>query len=152
MALQLTLSCDLDKSQTGPTLIHSTGVESYKIPPEVIRTLQENLSNDSLADHSEGVLCQDGPQRILDVLRRNGFTLQKQTTDTNKALWTLVQSGGSSGGHQPHPTPAPHPAPTDENNADTGAEDQGGENEGENNEEGEGEGEGDGEAEEEEES
>ncbi len=36
MALQLTLSCDLDKSQTGPTLIHSTGVEHYKIPPEVV--------------------------------------------------------------------------------------------------------------------
>ncbi len=36
MALQLTLSCDLDKSQSGPTLIHSTGVQDYKIPPEVV--------------------------------------------------------------------------------------------------------------------
>ncbi len=36
MALQLTLSCDSDKSQSGPTLIHSTGVEDYKIPPEVV--------------------------------------------------------------------------------------------------------------------
>ncbi|CAF1146809.1 unnamed protein product [Adineta ricciae] len=139
MALQLTLSCDLDKSQTGPTLIHSTGVQHYKIPPEVIQILQQNLSNDRLADDSEGVLCQDNPQRVLSVLRSNGFTLQKQTTDTNKALWTLVQGGGSGG----HPAPPPQPAPTDENNADTGAEDQG-----ENNEEG-GEGEGEGEEEEE---
>ncbi len=152
MALQLTLSSDLDKSQSGPTLIHSTGVQHYKIPPEVvgekkkkffglrhsfflpqIRTLQENISNDLLSDHAEGVLCQEGPQRVLDVLRRNGFTLQKQTTDSNKALWTLVQSGGSSGGdggHHPVPPPAPQPTPSGDNDADAGAED-----EGENNEE-----------------
>ena len=37
MALQLTLSCDLNNSQNGPTLIHSTGTEHYKIPPEVVR-------------------------------------------------------------------------------------------------------------------
>ncbi|CAM4788966.1 unnamed protein product [Rotaria magnacalcarata] len=147
MALQLTLSCDLDKSQTGPTLIHSTGVEHYKIPPEVIRTLQENFSNDRLSDHAEGVLCEDAPQRVLDVLRRNGFSLQKQTTGDQKALWTLVQSGGGGGGshdggHQPVPPPAPQPTPSDENEGDAGGE--------ENNEEGGGEGEGEGEEEEEE--
>ena len=38
MALQLTLSCDWNNSQNGPTLIHSTGVEHYKIPPEVVRS------------------------------------------------------------------------------------------------------------------
>ncbi|CAF3457274.1 unnamed protein product, partial [Rotaria sp. Silwood2] len=103
------------------------GVQHYKIPPEVIRTLQENISNDLLSDHEEGVLCQDGPQRILDVLRRNGFTLQKQTTDHNKALWTLIQSGGSShgGDHQPVPPPAPHPTPTGEEDEDAGREEQG---------------------------
>ncbi|CAF1541091.1 unnamed protein product [Rotaria sp. Silwood1] len=134
MALQLTLSCDLNNSQSGPTLIHSTGVLHYKIPPEVIRTLQENISNDLLSDHAEGVLCQDSPQRILDVLRRNGFTLQKQTTDHNKALWTLVQSGGSShdhGGHQPVPPPAPHPTPTGDEDEDADKEQQ---DEDENNE------------------
>lgn len=36
MALQLKLSCDNDKKDIGPTLIHSTGVENYKIPPEVV--------------------------------------------------------------------------------------------------------------------
>jgi hypothetical protein len=36
MALQLTLSCDSDKTENGPTLIHSTGVQDYKIPPDVV--------------------------------------------------------------------------------------------------------------------
>ncbi|CAF0987050.1 unnamed protein product [Rotaria sordida] len=150
MVLQLTLSCDLNNSQSGPTLIHSTGVQHYKIPPDVIRILQENISNDLLSDHQEGVLCQEGPQRVLDVLRRNGFNIQKQTTDHHKALWTVVQSGGSShggGGHQPVPPP-PHPTPTGENDEDAGREEQGGDenNEGEG-EGGEGEG-GEGEGEE----
>ncbi|CAF0937671.1 unnamed protein product [Rotaria sordida] len=161
MVLQLTLSCDLNNSQSGPTLIHSTGVQHYKIPPDVIRILQENISNDLLSDHQEGVLCQEGPQRILDVLRRNGFNIQKQTTDHHKALWTVVQSGGSShggggggGGHQPVPPP-PHPTPTGENDEDAGREEQGGdennEGEGGEGEGGEGEGEGEGEGGEEEE-
>jgi hypothetical protein len=36
MALELTLSCDSNNTESGPTLIHSTGVEHYKIPPEVV--------------------------------------------------------------------------------------------------------------------
>ncbi|CAF4349728.1 unnamed protein product, partial [Adineta steineri] len=108
-----------------------------------------NLANDRLSDHSDGVLCQDGPQRVLDVLRRNGFTLQKQTTESNRPLWTLVQSGGSSGGssggHQP--PPQPHPTPDANNDGNEGGEDQGGENEEEG---GGGEGEGEGGEEEEE--
>ncbi len=36
MALQLTLSCDADKTENGPTLIRSTGVQDYKIPPDVV--------------------------------------------------------------------------------------------------------------------
>lgn len=45
MATELTLSCDSDKTETGPTLIHSTGVEHYKIPPELVGII--NQSNDS---------------------------------------------------------------------------------------------------------
>jgi len=41
MALQLTLSCDLDKTESGPTLIHSTGVQHYKIPPEVVGKIEQ---------------------------------------------------------------------------------------------------------------
>lgn len=36
MVLQLTLSCALNASQSGPTLVHSTGVQDYKIPPEIV--------------------------------------------------------------------------------------------------------------------
>ena len=36
MALELTFSCDSDKTDDGPTLIHSTGVEYYKISPGVV--------------------------------------------------------------------------------------------------------------------
>jgi hypothetical protein len=42
MVLQLTLSCDLDKTDSGPTLIHSTGVQHYKIPPEVVGKIENN--------------------------------------------------------------------------------------------------------------
>lgn len=98
--------------------------------------MQENISTDALSDHDQGVLCQDGPQRILEVLRRNGFALQKQTTDNDRALWTLVQSGSGGGGgggapHQPVHPPAPQPTPNGGGDADAGGEDQG-----ENNEEG----------------
>ena len=97
--------------------------------------MQENISTDAFSDHDQGVLCQDGPQRILEVLRRNGFTLQKQTTDNDRALWTLVQSGSGSGGggapYQPVNPPAPQPTPSGGGDADAEGEDQG-----ENNEEG----------------
>jgi hypothetical protein len=49
MALQLTLSCDLDKKDSGPTLIHSTGVQHYKIPPEVVGKIESfKLREDGL--------------------------------------------------------------------------------------------------------
>jgi len=41
MALELTLSCDSDKTESGPTLIRSTGVEHYKIPPEVVGKIEQ---------------------------------------------------------------------------------------------------------------
>lgn len=47
-----------------------------------------------LSDHADGVLCQAAPQRVLDVLRQNGFHLQNQSNDDGKAVWTVVQNGG----------------------------------------------------------
>ena len=87
--------------------------------------MQENLSQEVLSDHENGVLVQEGPQRVLEVLRRNGFNLLKQTTDTASALWTLAQSGGG-GSAQPHPVPAPvpHPTPSGDGEADAAGEDQ----------------------------
>jgi hypothetical protein len=42
MALQLTLSCDEDNTENGPTLIHSTGVQDYKISPDVVGKISIN--------------------------------------------------------------------------------------------------------------
>ena len=73
-----------------------------------------------------------GPQRVLAALRGNGFKIEKQTTDTDRALWTLTQ--GSGGDHVPA---VPQPV-TPAN------EDEGEKNEDEAQPEGEGEGEGEG--------
>ncbi|CAF2420174.1 unnamed protein product [Rotaria sp. Silwood2] len=134
MALQLTLSCDSDKIESGPTLIHSTGVENYKIPPEIIRILQENLTNDLLSDHEQGVLCQENSQRILDILRQNGFTLQNQTNKDDKTLWIVAQDGGNNS-EQPVAPPDSNTIPNDGNDANADGEDHGGNNEAGNKEE-----------------
>ncbi len=86
-----------------------------------IRILQESLTNDLLSDHEDGVLCQAGSQRILDILLQNGFTLKDQTTEDEKTLWTVVQSDGGDSEQPVHP----------DNAADAGNEDQGGDDEGE---------------------
>jgi hypothetical protein len=95
-----------------------------------------------LSDHEQGVLCQDGPQRVLGVLRQNGFTLQKQTTSSDKALWTLVQNGDAAA-PPPHQPVEPQPTPS-------GDAEESGDNQGENNEGGEEEAAGEEEEEEEE--
>ncbi len=99
-----------------------------------IHILQEALTNDLIPDHEEGVLCQDGPQHILDILQQNGFTLQNQTNDEQKALWTVAQNGGGGGGDTEQPD-EPTPTTNDDNEADAQGENQGGgADEGENKE------------------
>ena len=61
MALQLTLSCDSDKTESGPVLIHSTGVKHYKIPPDVVGT-QEFLRS---FDAKRGFEGSSETQRIV---------------------------------------------------------------------------------------
>ncbi|CAF0828655.1 unnamed protein product [Rotaria sp. Silwood1] len=141
MALQLTLSCDSDKVETGPTLIHSTGVQHYKISPEIIRILQDSLTNDLLSDHEQGVLCQENPQRILDILRQNGYTLQNQTNEDDKTLWVVSQGGGNNN-EQPVNPPDSNTRPNDGNDADADGEGHGGDDEAGNKEEEEEEGQG----------
>ncbi len=90
-----------------------------------IRILQEALTNDLLSDNEEGVLCQDTPQRILDILKQNGFTLQNQTNDEQKTLWTVIQNGGDEGNNTEQPDES-NPAANDDNEADAEGEGQGG--------------------------
>ncbi|UJR27620.1 hypothetical protein I4U23_008901 [Adineta vaga] len=131
MALKLTLSCDSDKTETGPVLIHSTGVEHYKISPEVIRILQESLTNEFLSDHEDGVLCQEGSQRVLDILLQNGFTLQNQSDEDGKTTWIVEKDGDGNNDSSVQPDNS-NPTGNDENEADAGNEEQGGDEDGEN--------------------
>ena len=87
------------------------------------------MTNDLLSDHADGVLCQVGPDRVLDVLQQNGFTLQNQSNDGGKAVWTVVQ-GESSGGDSDKPNDQ-NPRSAEDNEGDGDAEDQGGDDEGE---------------------
>ncbi|CAF0925200.1 unnamed protein product [Adineta ricciae] len=130
MALQLTLSCDSDKTESGPVLIHSTGVEHYKIPPDVIRILQETLTNELLSDHADGVLCNEGSQRVLDILLQNGFTLQNQSDEDGKTTWVVEKGGDGESDRSVQPPDSSNTTDADENGDDAGNEDQGGGEEG----------------------
>ena len=93
-----------------------------------------------LSDHAEGVLCQAAPQRVLDILRQNGFQLQNQSNDDGKAVWTVVQNGGSGDGNDAERSNDQNPRSTDEGEGEgegeDKAEDQGGEDQGGNEDEG----------------
>ncbi len=82
-----------------------------------------------LSDHADGVVCQVGPDRVLDVLRQNGFTVQNQSNDDGKAVWTVVQ-GESSADNADKPNDQ-NPKSNEDNEGDGDAEDQGGDDEGE---------------------
>lgn len=111
-----------------------------------IRILQETLTNDLLSDHEQGVLCQVEPQRVLDILRQNGFNLQKQENEEEKTSWTVVKDG--EGGEKPD---ASNPTPNNENEGEGDGEEQGGGDGGDEGEDENKEGEGEGEEEQEQE-
>ena len=147
MNTTLTVSCEASEEQSGPTLVHSTGVQNYRIQPELIRVLQESCTNDKLSDHEKGVQCLHPIAHIIQVFEKAGFTVTTQTTAGSRKLWMLTKtdeggsnSGGSSG---QNPSGGNHGQNPDDNET--------GENEGDDEGEGEGEGEGEEEGEEEEE-
>ncbi|CAF0783591.1 unnamed protein product [Adineta steineri] len=121
MNATVTVSCEANQEQSGPTIVHSTGVQNYRIQPELIRLLQESCSNDNLCDHEKGVQCTHPPAHILDVFKKAGFTVTSESNSGSRKLWMLTKTeeGGSS--HPSGPTPTPHkpdakptPKPTDE--------------------------------------
>ncbi len=77
-----------------------------------------------LSDHGEGVLCQANPESILEILLQHGFTLQNQTNEDDKAVWTVAKNGGNN-----EQSDEPNPPSNDDNEADADAEDQGGDDE-----------------------
>lgn len=146
MHTTVTVSCETSQEKTGPSLVHSTGVQNYRVQPEIIRLLQESCTNDNLCDHEKGVECKHDVAHLIDVFKRAGFTVTSQSTAGSRKLWMLTKDGEGGGAkpnphggdHKPHVDPKPKVHGNDE--------EEGGEEGGE--EEGEGEGEGEGEEEE----
>jgi hypothetical protein len=101
----LTVSCEASEEQSGPTLVHSTGVQSYRIQPEVIRLLQESCGNDKLCDHEKGVKCTDPPAHLVQVLKNAGFSVTSESTSGSRKLWLLTKTGEGGSSHPPGPTP-----------------------------------------------
>ena len=108
MNTMVTVSCESAEEKSGPTIVHSTGVQNYRIQPELIRLLQESCSNDNLSDHEKGVQCTHPPAHILDVLKNAGFSVTSQSTAGSRKMWMLTKTGESGGSEPSHP-PAPHP-------------------------------------------
>jgi hypothetical protein len=105
---KLTVSCEQSEEQTGPTLVHSTGVQNYRVQPEVIRILQESCTNEKLCDHEKGVQCTDPPAHIVDVFTRAGFTVTSESNAGSRKLWLLTKTGEGGSSQPSHPSGPPH--------------------------------------------
>lgn len=101
MNTTLTVSCESSEEQSGPTLVHSTGVQNYRVQPEIIRILQESCTNEKLSDHEKGVQCTDPAAHILDVFQRAGFSVTSQSKAGSRKLWMLTKTGEGGGSSQP---------------------------------------------------
>jgi hypothetical protein len=106
MHTTLTVSCEASEEQSGPTLVHSTGVQNYRVQPEIIRLLQESCTNDKLCDHEKGVQCTDPPAHILEVFKNAGFSVTGQSTSGSSKLWLLTKTGEGGSSHPSGPAPS----------------------------------------------
>ena len=88
----LTISCEKAEEDSGPTIVHSTGVEAYRVPPAVIRILQETFTNNRLCDHEHGVQCYDPVESVVATFENAGFEVTS-THDTNdRKMWTITKT------------------------------------------------------------
>lgn len=92
MNTTLTLSCEVPEEESGPIIVHSTGVPGYRISPDVIQILQETLTNDRLCDHEMGVQCSDSAQVVLGVFTNAGFEVISEHGAGERKLWTIIKS------------------------------------------------------------
>ncbi|CAF2344454.1 unnamed protein product [Rotaria sp. Silwood2] len=102
MHTTLTISCKASEEQSGPTLVHSTGVKNYRVQPEVIRILQESCSNEKLCDHEQGVQCTDPPAHIIEAFKKAGFKVTSQSTADGRKLWMLTKTDEGGSNQPPH--------------------------------------------------
>ena len=134
MHTTVTVSCEASEEKSGPSLVHSTGVQNYRIQPEIIRLLQESCSNDNLCDHEKGVQCKHDVAHLIDVFKRAGFTVTSQSTAGSRKLWMLTKSGEGDGSKQ-QPHGGDHKPKAAEEEEEGGEEEGEGEGEGEEEEE-----------------
>jgi hypothetical protein len=88
----LTISCEESEEETGPTIVHSTGVAGYRVQPEVIQILQESCSNEKLCDNEKGVQCTDPPAHILEAFGNAGFEVTTSATAGSRKIWMLTKT------------------------------------------------------------
>lgn len=132
MHTTVTVSCEASEEQSGPTIVHSTGVQNYRISPEIIRFLQESCTNDNLCDHEKGVQCTHNAAHILGVFKRAGFTVTSESTAGSRKLWMLTKTGeGGGSSDQPHSGSGDHHPKKDEEEEEDAGEEGGEEEEGE---------------------
>ena len=86
------VSCEAAQEQSGPTLVHSSGVDSYRVQPEIIRLLQESCGNEKLSDHEKGVQCADPPAHLVPVFERAGFTVTSTSNAESRKIWILTKT------------------------------------------------------------
>jgi hypothetical protein len=124
MHTTLTVSCEASEEQSGPTLVHSTGVQNYRVQPEVIRLLQESCTNEKLCDHEKGVQCTDPPAHIIEVFKRAGFTITTESNTGNRKLWMLTKSDESGSGQPNKGGQKPPPKHAEEEAEEEAAEEE----------------------------
>ena len=97
------ISCEASEEESGPTLVHSIGVEDYSVQPEIIRLLQESCTNQKLCNDEKDVQCTDPPAHILDAFTRAGFSVDSSSTADGRKVWMLIKSSVAvaAGDHQP---------------------------------------------------
>ena len=93
----LTVSCEASEEESGPTLVHSTGAENYRVQPEVIRILQESCTNEKLCDHEKGVQCTDPPAHIVKAFQNAGFSVTTTSESNGRKIWLLTKTSESGG-------------------------------------------------------
>jgi hypothetical protein len=98
----VTISCEAAEEETGPTLVHSTGVQNYRISPEVIRVLQESCSNEKLCDNEKGVQCTDPPAHIVETFKHVGFTVTSKSKGGSRKIWMLTKTSESATNDDEH--------------------------------------------------
>lgn len=88
----LTVSCDESEENSGPTIVHSTGVDAYRIPPRAIQVLQEAFTNNRLCDHELGVQCNDAAASVIQAFENVGFQVTSEHEANGRKLWTITKT------------------------------------------------------------